>query len=162
MAEHGFNSRAAARDLRGMLKRSRVVDGPAELRAFAHDASFLAQLAPRPPDLAVVAGSTEDVSALMRYASARGIPVTPRGAATGQTAGAVALGGGIVLSLNAMNRVVEVDPATSRRSASRGSSTPASTSGSRRTGWSSRPIRGRAGCAPSAGWPRPTPTACAR
>ncbi|MGH2600392.1 MAG: FAD-binding oxidoreductase, partial [Dehalococcoidia bacterium] len=100
---------AIARDLRALLTRSRVLDAPAELRVFAHDASFLAQLAPRPPDVAVVAGSTEDVSALLRYAFERGVPVTPRGAATGQAAGAVALGGGILLSLNAMNRILEVD-----------------------------------------------------
>ena len=100
---------AIARDLRGLLRQSRVVDAPAELRVYAHDASFLAQLSPRPPDVAVVAGSTEDVSAVLRYANTRGIPVTPRGAATGQTAGAVALGGGISISLNAMNRVIEVD-----------------------------------------------------
>jgi len=103
------NAAAIARDLRALLTLSRVLDAPAELRAFAHDASFLAQLAPRPPDVAVVAGSTEDVSALLRYAFERGIPVTPRGAATGQAAGAVALGGGILLSMNAMNRILEVD-----------------------------------------------------
>lgn len=102
---------AIARDLRVRLRRSRVLDAPAELRAFAHDASFLAQLASRPPDLAVVAGCTEDVAALLRYANERGIPVTPRGAATGQTAGAVALGGGIVLAMHAMNRVLEIDAA---------------------------------------------------
>jgi glycolate oxidase len=109
MTESGWDARALARDLRALLRDSRVLDAPAQLRAYAHDASFLAQLAPRPPDVAVVAGSAGDVAAVLRYANARGIPVTPRGAATGQTAGAVPLGGGISLSLNAMNRVLELD-----------------------------------------------------
>lgn len=98
-----------AADLRSHLRASRVVDAPAELRTFAYDASFLTQLSPRAPDVAVIAGSIEDVCAVMRYATARGIPVTPRGAATGQAGGAAALGGGIVLALNAMNRVTEID-----------------------------------------------------
>src|SRR5205814_10331802 len=59
----------------------------------------------------VIAGSTRDVSAVMRYADAQRIPVTPRGAASGQAAGAVALSGGIVLALNAMNRILEIDVA---------------------------------------------------
>jgi glycolate oxidase len=98
-----------AADLRGLLSRSRVVDAPAELRTYAYDASFLTQLAPRPPDAVVIAASTGDVSAVLRYANQRGIRVTPRGAASGQAGGAVALGGGIVVTLNAMNRVIEVD-----------------------------------------------------
>ena len=96
-------------DLRALLAHSRVLDGPAELRSFAYDASFLTQLAPRPPEVVILAGSTEDVAAVMRYAAQHGIPVTPRGASTGQAAGSVALQGGIVLSLNAMNRVLEID-----------------------------------------------------
>src|SRR5438270_7635327 len=101
-------SRSAA-DLRALLKTSRVVDDTAELRTYAYDASFLTQLAPRSPDAVVIAASTEDVSAVMRYASERRIPVTPRGAATGQAAGCVALEGGIVLALNAMNQILEID-----------------------------------------------------
>jgi glycolate oxidase len=100
---------ALAADLRALLKQSQVVDAPAELQTFAYDASFLTQLSPHPPDVAVIAGSEDDVCALLRYANERSIPVTPRGAATGQTAGAAALHGGITLSLNAMNRVLEVD-----------------------------------------------------
>jgi glycolate oxidase len=96
-------------DLRGLVTHGRVLDGPAELRSFAYDASFLTQLAPRAPEVVVLAGSTQDVSAVMRYATQHGIPVTPRGASTGQAAGSVALQGGIVLSLNAMNRVLEID-----------------------------------------------------
>ena len=105
----GRDWRAVAADLRRLLRSSRVVDGPAELRTYAYDASFLTQLAPRPPDLAVIAGSEADVCALVRYANELGIPLTPRGAASGQTAGCVALRGGIVVSLNAMNRVLDLD-----------------------------------------------------
>jgi glycolate dehydrogenase FAD-linked subunit len=100
-----------ADDLRRVVTASRVLDAPAELRTYAYDASFLTQLAPHPPDAVVIAASTEDVSAVMRYANANKVPVIPRGAASGQAAGAVALTGGIVLALNAMNRVLEIDVA---------------------------------------------------
>lgn len=103
------NWAAVAADLRARLTHSQIVTGPAELRTYAYDASFLTQLSPHLPDVAVIAGTEEDVCALMRYAYERSIPITPRGAASGQTAGAVALRGGIILCLNAMNRVLEVD-----------------------------------------------------
>jgi glycolate oxidase len=98
-----------AADLRAIVPHGRVLDAPAELRTYAYDASFLTQLAPRSPDAVVIAQSTDDVSAVMRYASRHRVPVTPRGAASGQAAGAVALEGGIVLALNAMNRILEID-----------------------------------------------------
>jgi glycolate oxidase len=98
-----------ADELRPLLPSSRVLDAPAELRSYAYDASFLTQLAPRPPEAVVIAGSTADVSTLLRFANQRRIPVTPRGAASGQAGGAVALTGGIVLALNALNRILEID-----------------------------------------------------
>jgi glycolate oxidase len=98
-----------AAELRSLLHDSRVLDAPAELRSYAYDASFLTQLAPRPPDTVVIAGSTDDVSRLMGYATKHRVPVTPRGAASGQAAGAVALSGGVVLALNALNNIHEID-----------------------------------------------------
>ncbi|MDP8923796.1 MAG: FAD-binding protein [Chloroflexota bacterium] len=98
-----------AADLRAILKDSVVVEEPAALHTYAYDASFITQLAPRAPDAAVIARSTEDVAAVMRYADAHAIPVTPRGAASGQAAASVALHGGIVLALNAMDRIIELD-----------------------------------------------------
>jgi glycolate oxidase len=110
--EHGHRPAARggiAADLRALLAESDVIDTPAELQTYAYDASFMTQLSPRQPDVAVIARSTDDVCRAVRYAFERGIPVTPRGAATGQIAGSVALEGGIVLSLNAMDRVLEID-----------------------------------------------------
>ncbi|HET6318386.1 MAG TPA: FAD-binding oxidoreductase [Chloroflexota bacterium] len=98
-----------AAELRGRLADSLVLEAPAELRSYAYDASFLTQLAPRAPDVVVIARCLEDVAAVMRFAFERGIAVTPRGAASGQAGGAVALEGGIVLALNALNRVLDID-----------------------------------------------------
>ena len=71
---------ALAADLRRLVRDSQVVDAPAELRTFSYDASFLTQLSPHAPDVAVIAGSAADVPALVRYAAERDIPITPRGA----------------------------------------------------------------------------------
>jgi glycolate oxidase len=105
----GTRAAALARDLRARLKESQVVDGPAELQTFAYDASFMTQLRPSRPDVAVIARSREDVQAVLRYADERVVPVVPRGAASGQAAGAVALDGGIVLSVHAIDRLLELD-----------------------------------------------------
>ena len=60
--------------------------------------------------LAVVrAETTEQVQVTMRWASAHGIPVVPRGAGSGLAGGASAVDGGIVLCLERM-RAVEIDP----------------------------------------------------
>jgi glycolate oxidase len=62
--------------------------------------------------LAVVrATCTEDVQAVMRWASAANVPVVPRGAGSGLSGGATAVDGGIVLTTELM-RNIEVDPVT--------------------------------------------------
>lgn len=55
--------------------------------------------------------STEEVSAVMRFAWERHIPVTPRGAGT-NVVGNTVPGGGIVLDFSRMNRILEIDPET--------------------------------------------------
>ena len=50
------------------------------------------------PRAVVRATCTEDVQAVLRWASAHRVPVVPRGAGTGLSGGASAVDGGIVLS----------------------------------------------------------------
>ncbi|MFC4605811.1 FAD-binding oxidoreductase [Rhodococcus kronopolitis] len=62
--------------------------------------------------LAVVrATCTEDVQAVMRWATAHHVPVVPRGAGSGLSGGSSAVDGGIVLSTERM-REISVDPVT--------------------------------------------------
>jgi glycolate oxidase subunit GlcD len=61
------------------------------------------------PQAVVFPESTEQVSALLRFASERKIAVTPRGAGVGYVGGCVPLQGGIALSLARMNRIKEIN-----------------------------------------------------
>lgn len=61
------------------------------------------------PEVVIEVTSTEEVAAIMKYAYEREIPVTPRGSGTGLCGGAVAIRGGIVLSLATMNHILEID-----------------------------------------------------
>ena len=56
--------------------------------------------------------STEEVSAVMKYAYENGIPVTPRGAGTNLVGSTVPHGNGIILDFSLMNRVLEIDEDT--------------------------------------------------
>ena len=53
--------------------------------------------------------STQKVAQIMKIASQEKIPVVPRGAGTGLAGGAVPIQGDIVLSLEKMNRIIEID-----------------------------------------------------
>lgn len=82
-----------------------VVDDEPAREAHAGDKWF----AREKPEAVVFARSAPEVSALLRFASARGIPVTPRGAGYGYVGGCVPARGGIALSLARMNRIREID-----------------------------------------------------
>jgi len=61
------------------------------------------------PEVVVKVTSAEQVSEVLKLAQRERIPVTPRGAGYGLSGGAVAVRGGIVLSTEKMNRILEID-----------------------------------------------------
>lgn len=61
------------------------------------------------PEVVVKPRSAQEVSEIIKLANRELIPVTPRGAGTGLAAGAVPMLGGIVLSMENMNRILELD-----------------------------------------------------
>ncbi|HSV97238.1 MAG TPA: FAD-linked oxidase C-terminal domain-containing protein [Spirochaetota bacterium] len=61
------------------------------------------------PDILVRVSSAVEASRVLRICNDLGVPVTPRGAGTGVTGGAVPVAGGVVLSLERMNRILEID-----------------------------------------------------
>jgi glycolate oxidase len=68
-------------------------------------------LPPCPPEALVLARDVADVQAVLRFSRARRVPVVPRGAGTGKAGGALAAQGGIVLSLERLDRIVEIHAA---------------------------------------------------
>jgi glycolate oxidase len=62
-------------------------------------------------DAVVLPGSTAEVAGIVRLCAARRVPIVPRGAGTGYTGGAVPTRGGVLLSLERMNRILEIDEA---------------------------------------------------
>ncbi|WP_347488832.1 FAD-binding oxidoreductase [Desulfoscipio sp. XC116] len=61
------------------------------------------------PEVVVKPENVRQVSEVLKLANRELIPVTPRGAGTGLAGGAVPMIGGIVLSLEKMNRILEID-----------------------------------------------------
>ena len=65
------------------------------------------------PEVLVKPANTEQISAVMKLANKNLIPVTPIGGKTGLSGGALPVYGGISLSLERLNRIIEID--TNRR-----------------------------------------------
>src|SRR6266850_6953599 len=97
--------------LRAILPADAVIDDPATLLPYAYDASFWSLRQQRLPDVVVVPRTTEEVASVVRLADETSTPVVARGAGTGQTGGAVAAQGGIVISFARMREVIGIDRA---------------------------------------------------
>lgn len=92
--------------LRRLLPGDQLSFDPEVLKAHSGDKWFASSL----PEAVAFPENSEAVSRLLRFANQRGIPVTARGAGHGYVGGCVPLRGGIVLSLERMNRILEINP----------------------------------------------------
>ncbi len=92
--------------LRAIAGEGRVLTDPDIIETYSHDETPGLHGA---PEVVVRATTTEQVAAVFSLAQRERIPVTPRGAGYGLSGGAVPLCGGIVLSLEKMNRIIEID-----------------------------------------------------
>jgi len=61
------------------------------------------------PDVVIKPGTAEEISAVMMICNAQRIPVTPRGAGTGLAGGALPQFGGVLISMERMNAILEID-----------------------------------------------------
>jgi glycolate oxidase len=61
------------------------------------------------PDVVIKPGSAEEISAILKICNAYKIPVTPRGGGTGLSGGALPHLGGLVLSVERLNRIISID-----------------------------------------------------
>ena len=85
-----------------------VMDKAADVEPYSHD-ELSAPKAGIMPDCVVKPRNTSQVSQILALANKERIPVTVRGGATGLCGGCAPVRGGIVLSLERMNRVLEID-----------------------------------------------------
>ncbi|NLZ63121.1 MAG: FAD-binding oxidoreductase, partial [Lentisphaerae bacterium] len=62
------------------------------------------------PEAVVFPATAAEVAAVVKLANQECIPLTPRGAGSGLSGGAVPVYGGIVVSTRRLNRILEIDP----------------------------------------------------
>ena len=95
--------------LRNRLAADRLVTDPDVMDQYRHDRALTATAGK--PIAVVRAHTVDDVVATLEVAAATSSPVVTRGAGTGLAGGANAIDGCIVLSTEAMNRVLSIDVA---------------------------------------------------
>jgi glycolate dehydrogenase FAD-linked subunit len=89
-----------------LIGSARVLRDEERLEKYAQDESGLGRFLPEAAVLCETAGEVREV---LSWARADRVAVTPRGAGTGMTGGALAVRGGIVLSTERMTRILEID-----------------------------------------------------
>ena len=92
------------KELKSIVGRH-LYTAPEELVAYSYDATRQEAL----PWAVARPSSTEEVAAILLLANRKGFPVVPRGAGTGMSGGSVPVQGGVVLSLERMDRILEIN-----------------------------------------------------
>ncbi|MEW6237912.1 MAG: FAD-binding oxidoreductase [Candidatus Omnitrophota bacterium] len=91
--------------LRGLFPSERLSADPVDLLTYSYDATKKEYL----PQMVVWAENAEEISALLRAACEYQVPVYPRGGGTGLSGGALATHGGVLLSMERMDKILNLD-----------------------------------------------------
>src|SRR5512137_277717 len=91
--------------LKSIVGAEHVATELQDLICYGYDATQMEFL----PDAVVHPGSPEEIAAVLKLANAEHFPVFPRGAGSGFTGGALAKGGGVVLVVTRLDRILRID-----------------------------------------------------
>src|SRR5262245_2650807 len=92
--------------MRSLVGADAVLTAPSEMLVYECDGYTVEQSR---PDIVVFPNSTEQVAAVVRACNELNVPFLPRGAGTSLAGGCLAVGGGVVISLMRMKRILEVN-----------------------------------------------------
>jgi glycolate oxidase len=95
-------------ELERMVGENHVIADDDGKEPYSHDETLNLRYMPA---VVVKPENSPQVADILKLAAGENIPVTPRGAGTGLSGGALPVHGGILLSLERMNRILEIDEA---------------------------------------------------
>ena len=104
---HRVNT-AIIEELRAICGPSHIYVDEKKLEKYSHDQVPEVKYAHN-PEVVVMPKRADEIAAIMKLANRYRIPVTPRAAGSGLSGGAVPVYGGILLSIERMNQILEVD-----------------------------------------------------
>jgi glycolate oxidase len=93
--------------LKGIVGEDSVLIDDESLKLFSRDETEDFYF---PPEVIVKPKNTSEVSEVLKLANENSIPVTPRGGGTGLSGGSLSVYGGICLSMQKFNKIIEIDP----------------------------------------------------
>jgi glycolate oxidase len=106
MTSYNKISPAVLKQLEDIAGAAYVLTGREDRENYGHDETedlvFL-------PEVVVKPATAAEVSAIMKLANEHRIPVTPRGAGTGLSGGALPIHSGIILSMERFNKIIRID-----------------------------------------------------
>src|SRR5688572_20877701 len=93
-------------EFEGIVGKENVLVDPEKRYAYSHDEtedySFL-------PDVVLKPGTPDEISSILKLCHKHVIPVTPRGAGTGLSGGALPIQKGVSLSMERFNKIISID-----------------------------------------------------
>src|SRR5689334_5149503 len=91
--------------LRDIVGRDALLTSPSDLLVYECDGFTIEK---NQPDVVVFPTTTEQVVRIVQTCNALGVPFLPRGAGTSLAGGCLPVGGGVMIALTRMKRILEV------------------------------------------------------
>ena len=106
--EYNKISQEIVAKLQALVGAQNVLTEGEQMEIYAHD-EVTDPAYHHMPEAVVFAENAQQVAAVVKLANEHHFPVVPRGAGTGLACGAVPVYGGVVLSLEKMNKILEIN-----------------------------------------------------
>jgi glycolate oxidase len=108
MANYNLVTNELVEQLQGIVGAKFVFHDSEKMEPYSHD-ELMDPKYMKMPEVVVLPENAEQIADIVKLANKSNVPIVPRGAGTGLASGASPVKGGIVLSVERMNKILEID-----------------------------------------------------